>query len=244
MLNIFSFTRDLLKNNLIANRFAKVFSVDVIVKGANIILIPLYLHLMSNADIGRYNYLYAFVQMISMNLNFGLYIAQSKLYHDYAEEERRRLLFSISMIHVSSLILFLFPVYLLGLDYKLANLLFKNNFIYADYRYPILLAIIVSALSYMVFNFLLTSENIRRVQLYNLLRLFVSNGIVILILLYSDGDKVFIRLLYYYISELFLMSYFAIGYIKKFKVSFHLNLFKKILHFSVPTLLLTVISTI
>jgi O-antigen/teichoic acid export membrane protein len=199
---------------------------------------------MSNDEIGRYNYLFAFVQMISMNLNFGLYIAQSKLYHDYEQEQRRSLLFTINLILVSLLGLFLLPVYLFGLDYNLADLLFEKNFIYADFRYPILLAIVVSSLSYMVFNFLLTSESISHVQFYNLLRLFVSNGVVIIILVFSESDKVLIRLLFYYVCELLLMSYFAIGYIKNFKVSFQLDLFKKIIHLSIPAFLLTLIATI
>jgi O-antigen/teichoic acid export membrane protein len=96
----------------------------------------------------------------------------------------------------------------------------------------------------MLLNYLLTSENIKRVQRYNLFRLFLSNGIVIAILYLSDGDKVLSRLLVYYTCEIMLVGCFASVYVKRLVPVFNRKLIKKVLSFSLPVFLLAVISTV
>lgn len=239
---IYHFNR--VHKNEIAHRFAKVFWVDVFVKGSVFLLLPVYLHLMNQDEVGTFNYIYAFIQVFSIFLNFGLCTTQSKLYHEYTGVEREQLLFSINMVLLLAMALLLVPVYVLGLDFKLIHLLFERPIPYDQYRWPILLALITSVMSSMLFNFFLTSENIKRVQLYNLLRFFISNGVVLAILLFSRGDNVLTRLIIYYICELLLCFFFSISYIRQFSPVFNYKQIMHILSLSFPVFLLTLISTI
>jgi O-antigen/teichoic acid export membrane protein len=234
----------LFKNNKIANRFVNVLSVDIIVKGSNVLLIPVYLHLMTQDQVGTYNYLFSFIQMMSVILNFGFYVAQSKLYHDFDGENRKEFIFSINILLIFSLLVVLIPLYLSEMDYNLANLIFNNQIAYEKYRFIILLAVLTSVGSYMLLNYFLTSENIKQVQLYNIMRLALSNGIVILILLYSDKDKVFIRFISFYLIEISIYLFFAYKYFSKSKICFNLSHIRKILFLSLPVFFLSIISTI
>lgn len=234
----------LFKHNQIANRFANILSVDVLVKGASVFLIPVYLHLMSQEQIGIYNYIFSFIQLMAMNLNFGVYIAQSKLYHDFEGDKRRILLFSINFILIVLLFLFLFPAYYLKWDVSLAGLIFEKGFIYENYRWPILFAILETVGAYILFNYLLTSEQIKRIQLFNLIRLLVSNIGIILLLYYTASDKVFVRISAFYLFEFLVYLCFIGNYIRQFKICFDQDILKRIIYFSLPTFLLTVVSTI
>lgn len=234
----------IIRANEIANRFVKVFSVDVLVKGATFILLPVYLHLMTQSEVGTFNYLFSFIQTLTILLIFGLSTPQSKLYHDYKGSERGQLLFSINLVLAVFLILILTPVYCFRIDFRIIDFLFEQPIPYHTYRWPLLLGIITSVLSYMLLNYLLTSENIKRVQQYNLFRLFLSNGIVIAILWLSKGDKVLSRLTIYYICEIFLVVCFVSVYIKQFIPVFNYKLIRKVLSLSLPVFLLAIISTV
>jgi O-antigen/teichoic acid export membrane protein len=234
----------IIRTNEIANRFVKVFSVDVLVKGATFILLPVYLHLMTQNEVGTFNYLFSFIQTLTILLIFGLSTPQSKMYHDYKGVERGQLLFSIHLVFVVFLILILIPVYCFQLDFRLINFLFEQPIPYHKYRWPILLGVVTSTMSYMLLNYLLTSENIKRVQRYNLFRLFLSNGIVIAILYLSNGDKVLSRLTVYYACEMILVGCFVSVYVKQFIPCFNYKLIKKVLSFSLPVFLLALISTV
>ena len=233
-----------IQNNEIANRFAKVFSVDVLVKGSIFLLLPIYLHLMTQDEVGTFNYIFAFIQTMSIVFNFGLYPAQSKLYHDYKGNDRGNLLFSINFILVTFLAVILIPSYCLGLDLKIINFIFDYPIPYQAYRFPILLGVLSSVGSYILLNFLLTSENIKKVQQYNLLRMFISNGIVVSILCYSKGDHVLTRLTTYYLCETILWLYFSMFYIKEFRLKIKYGQLKRILSISLPVFSLSIISTI
>ena len=234
----------LFKTNKVANRFVKVFSVDALVKGAVFLLLPLYLRLMTQSEVGTFNYLFTFIQTLTGLLCFGLTTPQSKLYFDYQGKERGQLLFSINLILVIFLAILLVPIYYFRLDFKIIEFLFDQPIPYHKYRLVLLLAILISVGSSMLFNYLLTSENIRKVQRYNLLRLLVDNGVVIAILYFSDGDKVFYRLTAYYLCEAFLLLCFVPIYIKQFVLSFNFNLVKRIFSLSLPMFVTVVISTV
>ena len=233
-----------IQKNEIANRFAKVFSVDVLVKGSTILLLPVYLHLMTQEEVGTFNYIFAFIQTMTTVFIFGLSSAQSKLYHEYKETERGQLLFSTNLVLILFLVFVLFAIYVFGLDVRLINFIFEYPIPYHSYRLPILLALITSVGSYMLFNYLLTSEKIRRVQLYNLLRMFISNGFVIGILYFSKSDKILTRFITYFVCESLLWICFLIGYVEQFRFIVDWEKIKRILSICVPVFLLSLISTI
>ena len=87
------------------------------VKASGFILLPVFLRLMTQDEFGLYNYLLSIIQTFSLVLNFGLYIAQTKLYHSIASREKRgELLFTIAVTLIFFLVLIIIPVAVTGLD--------------------------------------------------------------------------------------------------------------------------------
>lgn len=222
------------KDNVILNRFAKVFSVDVLVKASGFILLPVYLKLMTQQEYGLYSYLISIISTFSVFLNFGLYIAQSKLYQDLEHKEKGRLLFTIHITLSLALLPLLLIIYGFKLDYVLLNFLFKNPINYSLYRFPILIAVVTSVYSFMLSNYFLTSERIRYIQRFNFLRLLLVNGLVLLILFFFKGDAVGIRLKYSYMVELSITAVFFYFYIKAMSPSFDRQLAFKSLKLGLP----------
>lgn len=233
------------KNNILVKNYAKVFSVDILVKLSNFILLPVYLKLMTQDAYGLYTYLIAIISVFSLVMNFGLYIAQSKLYQDSQEEEERgRLLFTINVMLLSFLSVCLMVTFFTELDYHLVAILFKNKIDYGSYRNSIFLAIAVSVYSFMLFNYFLTSQSIKHVQLYNLLRLIFVNGIVISLLYFYKADSVMIRLKFTYLLEFSFLLVFAPLYIKAMKKKFDKRLAKKSLKLALPVMLSAVLGLV
>ena len=233
------------KNNVLVRNYAKVFSVDILVKLSNFLLLPIYLKLMTQEAYGLYTYLLAIISIFSLVMNFGLYIAQSKLYQDFQdEEERGSLLFTINIMLLTFLSICLMVTYFAGLDYHLVAILFKNKIDYGSYRNSIFLAITVSVYSFMLFNYFLTSQNIKHVQLYNFLRLIFINGIVISLLYFLKADSVMVRLKFTYVLELSFLFIFGPLYIRAMRRKFNLKLAKKSLTLALPVMLSAVLGLV
>ncbi len=225
------------KDSLLLKRFARVFSLDVLVRASNLILLPVYLKLMSQEEFGLYGYLLSIINIFAIILNFGLYLAQIKLYHDYTDDKRRSLIFTINVTLIIFLILFLLPIYLFNFDREIISLLFIHPINYESYRSVLFLAILVSVYVFMLQNFFITSENIKKYQLYNLFKLVFVNSIVIYLLTAKDADSVMIRLKYGYLTELLILISFGIFYIKQMKAEFHFDYVTKSLRIGLPAML-------
>ena len=233
------------KHNVLVKNYAKVFSVDILVKLSNFILLPVYLKLMTQEAYGLYTYLLAIISVFALVMNFGLYIAQSKLYQDFNdEEERGSLLFTINVMLLVFLSVCLIITYVLGLDYHLVAFLFKNKIDYGSYRNSIFLAITVTVYSFMLFNYFLTSQSIKHVQLYNSLRLVFVNGVVISLLYFLDDDSVMIRLKFTYLLELSFLFVFGPLYIKAMRKKFNKKLARKSLKLAIPVMLSAVLGLV
>src|SRR3989339_1052861 len=226
------------KHNVLVKNYAKVFSVDILVKLSSFILLPVYLKLMTQEAFGLYTYLLAIISSFSLVMNFGLYVAQSKLYQDFHEEEERgSLLYTINVMLLSFLSISLVVTYFTGFDYHVVALLFKNKIDYGSYRNSVFLAITVSVYSFMLFNYFLTSQSIKHVQLYNFLRLIFVNGIVISLLYLYKADSVMVRLKFTYLVELSFLFVFGPLYIKAMRTKFNKQLARKSLTLALPVML-------
>src|SRR6185295_7601186 len=116
------------KDNLLVNRLFAVLSIDILVKLAGFILLPVYLRLMTQEEYGLYSYLLSIIFTFSLVLNFGLYIPLSKYYHDYDNNhDKGKLSFTIFCLLAGVLVCVIFPVYYFKLDYVLVKILFKNQ---------------------------------------------------------------------------------------------------------------------
>ena len=232
------------QNSVVLQRFVKVFSLDVLVRASNFLLLPVYLKLMSKEEFGLFTYLYLLIQIFSLILNFGLYLSQTKLYHDYNVEERKSLLFTINVLLISGLTLILVPTYFLKLDVTIIHLLITNPINYESYRLPLFLALIVSVYSMMLYTYFITSENVKRYQLYNLVKLVIVNGAVIYLLVTSDIDSVMIRIAYGYLFELAILIIFSFVYFKNMKPVFNKAMAMKAIKIGAPAMITSLVGLI
>ncbi len=221
------------QDNIILNRFAKVLSLDILVKGSSFLLLPIYLKLMTQEEFGLFTYIYSMITTFSLLLNF-LYIAQSKYFHDFKGERRQSLLFTINVL--LSIIVFgsLLIVYFTKSDYFIIQYIFTKPIPYNAYRETLFLGLIITVYGFILNNYFLTSENIGLVQKYNYLKLILENGVVIILLVFLPGDKVLIRLATFYGVNGFIFICFVYFYIKAMRIHFDFHLAKKSLYISIP----------
>lgn len=234
------------KQNELLRRLLTVLSLDILVKASAIILLPVYLHLMSQEEYGSFNYILSITYSFSVLLNLGLYIPQSKLYHDYQDPEQRgKLIYSINTLLVGGLILLVVPVYLFGLDYHAVRLLFRNSIPYGRYRLWVLLLTLTSLFAYMLTNFFYTSERIDMIKRYSLLRVFAINGISILALYFlRSRDPVELRFMAIGGVETILLLVFYGKYIGRMVRKTDWRLLIKCLQLALPVMLSSLFSII
>jgi len=225
------------KDSILLKRFAHVFTLDVLVRASNLILLPVYLKLMTQDEFGLYGYLLSIISIFALILNFGLYLAQIKLYHDYPDDKRRSLIFTINITLIVFLLIVLLPIYIFNFDREIISLLFLHPINYESYRSVLFLAVLVSVYVFMLQNFFITSENIKKYQLYNLFKLVFVNSIVIYLLAAKDADSVMIRLKYGYLIELFILLSFSFFYIRQMKAEFNFDFVPKALRIGLPAML-------
>ena len=227
------------RNNLLVNRMFAVLSIDILVKLAGFILLPVYLRLMTQDEYGLYSYLLSIIFTFSVVLNFGLYIPLSKFYHDFeSEEDRGRLLFTIFSMLAVILACVIFPIYFFKWDFLLVKVLFKNQIRYGEYRGSVLLALIVTICNFMLTNFLFTSEKIKHLQQYNILRIICINiSTIAMLYLLKNQDKVRVRLETTYLVEAILFLGFIYIFIREVKARFSRKLALSGLKLALPVML-------
>lgn len=210
------------RQNILLSRLFAVLGIDILVKLSGIILLPIFLRLMTQQEFGLYSYLLSIVQTFAVVLNFGLYIPLTKFYHDNKDESRRsRLIFTIFLMLLICLFVTICIIYLLGLDHHIVDILFKNPISYNQYRTPVMIAMIVTVLNFMLTSYFFTSEKINEVKKYNLLRIICINGITIALLYFiSTQDSVTLRLKSTYAIESVLLIIFSSVLFKKIRVAF------------------------
>ncbi|MBP1630284.1 MAG: lipopolysaccharide biosynthesis protein [Bacteroidetes bacterium] len=215
-------TNKYIKNNEMFSRFMKVFSVDFLVRGANFLLIYVFLYLMTKDEFGVYGYLYSFAMTVSGILNFGFYISMTKLYADTNSDSNKQssMLFTVTTALISLVTISMLIVYFLKIDVDFFSLLNKTNGIdastYLNYRGYVFVAILSMIFTNFLSFYFVSSEQIKKLQLFNLIRFFLSNGISVLILYYSNGDNVLQRLAITYSMELLLTIIFGVFLFKRF----------------------------
>lgn len=227
------------KNNLLVSRLFAVLGIDILVKLAGIILLPVYLRIMTQEEYGLYSYLLSIIYTFSIVLNFGLYIPLNKFYHDHENEGARgHMLFTIFCLLAGILIIVILPFYYFRLDYVLVKILFKNQINYSNYRGTVLLALIVSIGNFMLTNFLFASEKIKKLQQYNISRIIGINLIAIIFLfLLKTQDRVRVRLESTYLVEMVLFFCFMFTFISELKIRFNKAMAYAGLKLAIPVML-------
>ena len=223
------------KKHEILRVFTAVFSVDALVKGGSLLLLPVYLIFMTEAEYGLFNYFLTIIGIYAATLSFGLNIAQNKLYFESDDPvERGKVLFSTNFILAMMLSAAIILLYFSKLDYQIIALLIKNPVDYDAYRNAVFLSIFVAVYMPMLLSFLLLEKKIKMLQVYNLIRLILINGCIISLFIFMKGDKILIRILYTALTELIVLAFFYIFYVQKMVFSMNLAIVKKALFIGIP----------
>lgn len=238
-----------IKGNEMFSRFVNIFSVDVLVRGANLLLIPVFLYLMTKHEFGIYNYLYSFALTAAGILNFGFYVALTKLYADTIDNKDKQssMIFTITSSLIVLLGLSLIIIYFTKADIYFFNYSMKNNLdqintsIYLSYRTFIFIAIISTVFTNFLTFFFVSSENIPNLQRFNIFRLILSNGTAILILYYSSSDTVMMRLAITYGAELLLTIVFGRFIVRRFIPKFNIYYLKKAFKLGTPIMVAAIV---
>lgn len=226
------------RSNVFLRRLSTVLVVDILVRASNIVLLPVYLKLMTQDEYGIYNYILSIISTFAVILNFGLYVSQSKYYADAQTDERRRtVLFNVFFCVTVLLVLVLAPIYLLKKDPAIIGFLFKNEINYSLYRWPILLALIITVYSVILSNFFVISEKINLFRTYNILRLVLVHLVVLLCLYFIKQDNIKIRLLYTYITEAVVMLGIFYFYFREMSPRIDWKLIRNSLKLGIPIMI-------
>lgn len=215
------------RNKVAFRRFISLFSTDVLVRGANFLLIPLFLYLMTRDEFGVYGYLYSFAMAMSLVFTFGFHASVPKLYADTKDDKQAQgsMLFTLSLTLIVGLVLIFSLISLTGIDEYFFGLINRNeemkNFSYDTYRPYLLVAMASMVLSNLLTYYFVASEKIKNIQAFNLIRFFFANGLAILLLYTApDADAALLRLSVTYIVELLLCCVFLFFLCKNFTFKF------------------------
>src|SRR4051812_19800361 len=227
------------RQNILIKRMFTVLGIDVLVKMAGFILLPVYLRLMTQEEYGLYGYLLSIILTFSVVLNFGLYIPMSKFYHDYQNNrDRGKLLYTLFTLLAVMLFCIVAPFYFFRLDYQLIKILFQNEFDYERYRGIVLLSVVVTVFNFVLTNFFFISEKISSVKKYNIWRIIAINVASISLLFFFRGaNAVRLRLEATYVIELVLFLFFSYFLLKEMVFEFDKKLMLRSLKLGLPVML-------
>ncbi len=231
--------KTLLQNPTVRKFFA-LFSTDVLVRGANFLLIPVFLLLMSKQDFGIYGYLYNFAMTCSLILNLGYQSALPKLYTETSEKKKDHvsMLFTLSITLFGFLLVLFAACYICDWDSAFFNIVNRNenaNFDYSRYRPYLFIAIASMIFSNFLTYYFISAKKVRSIQIFNIIRLVACNLTVIVLLYFSkDADTAMLRLAATYVIEFLLCCVFAIGVVKEFAPRYNKFYMRKALKIGLP----------
>jgi O-antigen/teichoic acid export membrane protein len=215
-------------------RFFGVFGVDAILKASGVIFLPVYLSLMTQEAYGSFSYIASLIGVLSLVCNFGLYVAQSKLLHEFPRRQRDKTVFTINILLAVLLLAALLPMYALGGDRMIIRFLFSGTVKYEEYRSLIPIGIVLAIYSQMLLNFFLTQEQVRNVQRYNVSRLLLGLLLTIGALYALSGDGAAIRMLALFFAEFVALCAFFPNYARAMQGRFSTRIALKSLSLGLP----------
>ncbi len=223
-----------------------MFGIDFLVKVSGFFLLPVYLLLMTQQEYGLYSYLLAIMTYLGQFFGLGFYVSQMKIYHDFSSErEKESFLFTINFFLLVASGFLIFLLYIFNLDIAIINYFFNEEISYMDYRLYFVFYIFLSIFSLMLYSFFITTENLKFVKTFNVLKLFLLNGIVLLLLYINNNqDAVLIRFKYSFLVELALFFLFLYFFVKKMVFIFNTSILKKSLKIGLPVMLASFVAMI
>jgi len=231
---------DLLKHSIVFRRFLKVFSVDAFVKVGSFAFYILFARLMTARELGIFDYLFSFVaSVLAPIFNLGLYVAQTKLYHELDAPKRGSLYFTINTFIGAIILIFLGISVIFDADFYIMKWVVTNesyHFNYADYRYIILSGFVISIMLVMMSGFFMTSEQIGLFNTQNIVSFVAVNLLTLTAMYFTNGNTAELRLKYFFIGQFIVLLFFYYRYLNHFRLKFDTALLRQSLKISWPTM--------
>lgn len=191
---LYSFTEYIttLKNS----KFFKVFIWDILSKGAEFALLPIYLKILSKEEYGFYTYVIFIVTTVAGVINLGMDTAMSKMYYEEEKYNRGTLLFSTSTVWFSFFLIIMLFGTITGLDNQVLTGLLNIPIIdLLKIKVFIYLFIFFQLIRTTLNVFFVIDDNALVFQKYNLIRTALGNIIIITSLYFlASGNKAYARL--------------------------------------------------
>jgi O-antigen/teichoic acid export membrane protein len=229
------------KNNELTNRFANILSLDILVKGGMFFFYYIYIRLMTIEEYGVYGYLINIIGVFAAALNFGIYLAQAKQYHSIEEKDHGSYIFSINAFLTGAVFIAMLVLFGTGIDFSVVSFLFEKSIDYAAYRPWIMLGIVNSIYSLMVYNYFMTSDQIKYYQVQNVLKLVLVNTVAVVMLKLDVGDNILVRIKYGYIVETLILIPFLLFYFRNIRFKFNVVYVKEALQIGIPIMLSAIV---
>ena len=232
----------------IFKRFRKVFSVDFLVRGGNFLLVFVFTAIMTQREFGIYGYLYSFAMMLSGIVGFGFNISLTKSWADLTaqcQKKKKDMLFTLTASMSCLLVISMIVIYGTEIDktfFSLINGEQASSFDYSKYRLYTAIAIVSTVFTSYLTYFFVSSEQIKSIQWFNLLRFFLANSAAIIIIIVSDKDSVMLRLSITYSTELLLTIIFGRKLFSK--GNFDIPSLKKALKIGLPVMGTAIVSAV
>ncbi|MFM2484525.1 lipopolysaccharide biosynthesis protein [Celerinatantimonas yamalensis] len=205
-----------MKTAEVKQRFIKLFSVNLIVKGASFLLLPVYLNLMSQEEFGNYSYIISIVGMMAFVFGIGQHATLNRFYHS-SEYTRDALVENVHLILFTSFLFFGFFIILFK-SYFIE--LFLKHVISDVVFYSMLILAMLTALNQILMSFLYQSENIKLIQRKSIVEFFIINVSSLCLLYFVSLPKSELRILAVSVSYVMILAFYYRFFLKKHNFKF------------------------
>lgn len=218
-------------------QYAWVFILDFFSKCFGYLLLPMYLTYMTQKQFGTYTYIFYIITAASNVFNLGFGTSTSKLFNEY-EENRGSYLFSINVFIFSFLGLVLGLSFLTRFDFYIMNFLIDDkDFQYENFRLSFLFYITYLVVYGQLSVYYQFTNQIKKFQWVNLIRILVMNLIAIYFVKSALFDKTAsTRLNIEVILSWIIFLPLCYNYVRQFKIKFDWNPIKRSLIIGLPVI--------
>ena len=204
----------IIKNNgTLIKSILSILSVDTLVKGSNVLLLPIYLQLMLPEEYGLFTYVIGFSSLIASIGSMGMYGALNRYFYDksFTKNEVISTLFILLISIIVITIIISLGSSSLWIDY-----LFSSNPSYLILTLTVFAAL-HSVLIQFIMGFFYIKKDYKEIQIFNITRLIIVNSISLSALYFFHNDATVERLIGLIFSEIivaiifmrYLLKYFS-----------------------------------
>lgn len=219
-------------------KIGRTILLDALSKGLPYLFLPLFLKLMPLSEYGLYTFIIYIVTTGAYIFQFGFETAKSKLYFVYDKKELGRMLFSMN-----TFVLLLF-ILVVVIDYKfkiittyILDIHSQANF---NLELSILTLILINGVTTMLMRHLTLTNNVFTYQLWNGVKIFLLNTIVIVIAYFvlnttlNATQRIFYEVVF---SLLITVPFYAYFYLNHFEYRLDFKIMRRVFELSLPMMI-------